>query len=428
MKRVLVSVVGASAAAVLLAACGSTTDAVVGEPSLPSNSGTTRALQLDPDSGEFWERQAEMSEWVTSVIGTGYESTTGLPEGFAGVQMNPEIGAVVFAWKGPVPESAGTAIASPPQGISASTTDALFSRSELVSARNRLESESSQLDATGAKWTQIGLASDGSGLEVGATPPAKVALSESEPTFSSVAAVPVKLRVETPNVPTGGKRWDRTAPWVGGMGVKTPGGGLCSTAFAGVSGGRSVVLSAYHCGGTGKYRAGRLNGTTGPVLGSVWAGKRSRDSIMISTDGDGRGKVMDGAWNAAASSYRKVARGNYNFNGQLICTDGAATGGHCSVRIDNDNTSFRWSDGTVVSPAIYVTGNLVWGKGDSGGPAWAFFDNARVKVEARGILASGNGGGFTCPSAAFATTCFKAGHYVPIMTAMGDYALKLRTE
>jgi len=187
----------------------------------------------------------------------------------------------------------------------------------------------------------------------------------------------------------GGARWSNLS-W----------GSSCSTGFSVIAGGQPRMLSAAHCAdgppttpGSNVVRIGNATQPNTTVIGDI----NPRDTLLINRPPNRTfaGRIYTGSW--ASSTSLKVFGGTPDYVGNWICTGGARSGEHCSIRVVAvDTTVLGIAPLTRAEkvPAGPFVGNCIVAPGDSGGPAynygiritWPFI---QIGAVARGTLTAG---------------------------------------
>lgn len=154
--------------------------------------------------------------------------------------------------------------------------------------------------------------------------------------------------------------------------MKADGGGICSSGFSLRSGGRTYTTTARHCRGT--FRA---YSRPSSVYGSNY--RSSTDGAATMLTGRGGSRMFDGAW-SNSPGYNKPVAGYYDVSlNDNVCTSGANSGVHCSVKITD--MSRMWDDKRgAVSTIVGVRqgAGIAAIQGDSGGPVAVPYSSGKV--------------------------------------------------
>ncbi|AEW98811.1 S1 family peptidase [Streptantibioticus cattleyicolor] len=399
--------------------------------------------------------------------------TEGLPEaeraripGFSELQVDPDANKLRLYWKGALPQRVRALLAHLPHGVTVEVHQARYSKAELHAARQKLlpdgKPQPLRLAAVSAplRITSIGLAPDGSGLQIGydhapgsgmqdfaapltesARPDRPNAVKALTDVLTGVHTIPVRQPI---SIDLAGSRPHDKSPWTGGAALNIPGGGICSAGFSVKDRKGSYLLAAaYHCGSGSKSQwrtwwGNQLIGTTDrtqmsatdDVLAIRPASKRTRGYLY-----DGPASRTDG--------YAKPIVGyGHNNVGDYVCTDGANGGVHCGVRIAQTDIGVTGPNG-VYRPDVdlaYATSSTPGGvaavNGDSGGPVFASVRN-HTADEARGMITA-LARTVSCPAQYNKKTvldgtrrtpwCLAGVYYVPISKTLNDMHWTLVTK
>ncbi len=423
---------------------------------------------VSAEDAQLMRNQEALRAVAVQLIGEGPEDERYLIPGFAGITVSPADNTIHLYWKGRAPANVEAVRASLPPGITVTVHPARFSLAEMREAQDDVVSvtgqESPALTRAGARISRIGPISDGSGLRVtydDATPPAATGLSVADQLANAtrdrlsgntqateglsqsinstlraqitsgvdsalerLVTVPVFTSFEPLAQTSAGRQNDKPS-WFGGAALRSPTGKYCSTGFGATRfDGRHVILTASHCAGYAVN--GNYEDPTGEYVGKISGQSARRDVALILTNaGVSTGnRVWFGSPRENADS-RVVNRSAFNYEGELVCTSGAATGIHCSSRITCDACSNRTADGVFHSPVIIATRttrSTSVGSGDSGGPVVALEGN---RVVAKGIISSGNGVTGCSSLPVINATCYRTVNYIPIRSILSDFDLTL---
>ena len=167
---------------------------------------------------------------------------------------------------------------------------------------------------------------------------------------------------------------------------------------------------------------------TGTIIGDTKELSTKWDALAIKvTKGYNVGRVWDGPFNTTTQSQGVTGSATNNV-GDYVCADGANSGAHCNILIDNDNTSltvniyrmYSLITGSAPSGSIAVAG------GDSGGPVFSSTDYTKPGRIAKGVIVAGV---FTktCPATEVGTTCYTRLFYSPIRPILAAFNVTLKT-
>jgi hypothetical protein len=191
----------------------------------------------------------------------------------------------------------------------------------------------------------------------------------------------------------GGARWGPLTAWSAGI--------HCTTGFAIARGDQEAMLTAAHCAANGDYaydggfgnddQMGRIQNSQlpGTKKGGHWLGM---DVEEIKTSVAPR--MYHGGIGASASD--SVVGAQNNYEGNIVCTNGASSGTRCNIVVEDTGLT------TIVKPhtdgkpmysshmvrAVHLYGGNAGGNTDSGGPVFAFVKNFPTRAWARGIYSA----------------------------------------
>ncbi|MDP3972385.1 MAG: hypothetical protein Q8P61_05685 [Candidatus Nanopelagicales bacterium] len=438
------SIVVLLGAGLLVSACSSATEnAAVQEPTPATASAEPSFATLPPLTDQSQQqavqsRQNQMDEWITGVIGTSLDQP---PENFSGVWLDPVAGTVTFSFKGSPSAQVARELGSPPSTFNVTVNStALYSLVEMQQAITELFASKNALTST-TQWDISSAAPTptGSGLTVGIYPKAtgtQLAATDLRAAQSQIQAalsLTIQTREEGPSQGVAGGRWYDQYPWTNGAALATPGGGICSSGWAGQgSGGETVMLSANHCGntkGSTYYTKNGANWNNGPTLGTVFGSIPDRDSVLIGTNGTGNAWIYDNAWNASQYDADPTYSVQDNYVGDLVCTTGAMSGAHCNLQITQTGVSIS-VDGVPASDMvkIHMYDSGVFTHGDSGGPVMALFGGTTNWRYGRGIISAvpNDAGTVSCGTPPLSTgQCYTDGYYSPLLRNLNEYNMLL---
>ena len=317
--------------------------------------------------------------------------------GLGGIELEVAHRTVRVWWKGQVPSVLRRQISRLRRdGIKIELRSARFSQRELLQAARMLVA---QRDAYPG-LQRLGPLPDGSGLEAG------VATTDaSGPAISALPrlAVPVRVVAEPGIAQAQASRANDIPPWWAGAVFRSLGSSTsCSSGFVlarhflGIQTSRGI-LTAQHCAGFGTAWAdggGQLVGTHEPAAGHAQSARFS-DSLYIGAFSAARTYIG----NPASSASLGVAGATTNFPGFFVCTSGAATGQHCTIRTISINNVVFLPSGMMVEAVAFAAapaGFTAAGPGDSGGPVFRVGSDP-TRVFAAGMIVGTAGSAAACP-------------------------------
>ncbi|MDP3983854.1 MAG: hypothetical protein Q8Q52_02455 [Acidimicrobiia bacterium] len=385
---------------------------------------------------------------MDSILGPKYSLDFNGPKGFGGVSVDPDAGLVTFAWKGEPSARVARKLASPPEGVSVTVTQARYTQARLNVASDRLAKRQIRKRlrrSTG--WSLVVLSPDqtGSGLDAEVVPvrgAAQDSLGSARGAFSTAADVAVTVTEGERAFLAQGPRWKPKSPWRGGAALMTPlGDAVCSSGIAGIgSGGEKVFLTAGHCGenksggygGTYYAKNGNTWKSKGPKFGDVWGTLPEHDTGLVGITGGYGARFYTGSWNAPKSKYKTVGSAGESKKGEKVCTSGAMSGVHCKLNVTKTNaTVFPYGPlGPSFSPMVIAVASsgIAVAQGDSGGPVFKGKKNHKAKKrQVRGIISMWFVS-VKCPSIAIPKSglmCGKKVAFAPIKRALSDFSVKL---
>ena len=395
-----------------------------------------KAASLTPNPETFdavMDRQIRLTEIADAIAGVSEDERWRI-NGFGGIQMNPQAGTMRVYWKGTPPSSVKSAVGTASSDLLVEIVPVGHDRAEMQQARELLQ-RSAELVTPTYRITSIAIARDSSQLVLGIDVPNQADAEQVDAALMAAASQAhdlTGLDIATRQESLAGfaSRQDDSSPWFGGAGMLTPSSAYCTTGFGvtRISDGKKMVLSAYHCGSSGTYRD-RMSTIIGTVAGTLI----NRDAILINATGSGYRSYV-GSRTSAAS--KPVVAANYNYNGQLVCTEGANFGEFCNVEIVNDDTSFVHPDnGVLTGPAIKAHQNtaglsaIAAGRGDRGGAVVACENAGCTTINARGFISVGIGGQSSCPASMTGTqVCSDDIYYVAIRRTVSDLGVTVNVQ
>ncbi|GAA1932412.1 hypothetical protein [Streptantibioticus ferralitis] len=399
--------------------------------------------------------------------------------GFTEVEVDPVHNRIHLHWKGAVPKTASDILHRLPEGVTADVVPAEYSKAELHAARNRLMHNGSpavipsRLTSVPSRITSIAPAVDGSGLEIGydeGVAKAKQALAGplAKPTRqaktlevktaterltgidtrvsyqpvspASAAAHPAaKPTAHASPLTSGNTRQFDNSPWYGGAGMRTPGGGICSSGFGVTSNadGTKLLTAAAHCDGTG-WQWNTWAGDPSNYIGqSNGLAIHTIDTVGILPDsGATGGYVYDGASDDPTGYSKPVTGWGHNFVGDYLCSSGANSGAHCNIVVQQTDISETGPDGYTRPIVDLATQTDTWAThiasadGDSGGPVFAGI-NDYTADEARGTISMNKYEMDSCPANIVlqdtSKACYGGLYFVPIYQTLTEMNWSINT-
>ncbi|HZM84711.1 MAG TPA: hypothetical protein VFC19_54005, partial [Candidatus Limnocylindrales bacterium] len=313
----------------------------------------------------------------------------GASKGYAGVGLGNN--EVVVWWKGDLPAAVGNTVAEIRRTTPVRISAAANSRAELEAAAKGI---ADYLRANPrSPYYGVDIAYDGSGLVVN-TDPGRIRPAA----LPAEMKVPVGIAVsvaekERPRL-TG--RLDDFAPYWGGGRIKNQDNGAgCTAGFPVTAGnGARYMLTAGHCGRPG---GGWNNGNDTLFFGTGAYENVEHDLLLISANVAGR--IWDGG--VGSGEFTKgVARWDWVFAGEWLCTSGSVTGALCGHVVSNNFTHAFC--GTDVYGFVECYNDLILAsqrdgltasrRGDSGGPVFGLVGTGQVTAKGTITGVSGTSG------------------------------------
>lgn len=290
-----------------------------------------------------------------------------------------------------------------------------FNQSELMA-------EAEILAASDPNIAGVAVASNGDGLTVDLIETPAARGSEANPYV-------LEYRTTGPVDPAVATRQDDSsaAPgWKAGARIRSF---SCTTGYAVRKDSRDYLITAAHCGLSG--RTATENGT-GATIGTT-SGRDAADDQMYISASAAAPRQYDKAYNNTAGVYKNVVGATTSLGGTYVCTSGSYTGVNCDIQITNQNYYYNLT-GSTAGNSTYKWGALAFrrtlslramGTGDSGGPV---LKNTGVlaDIRAAGMISGGNRE-VVCGSGSASGKCFNRLIYIKIGDLTdGGYALKVR--
>ncbi|MFG1660884.1 S1 family peptidase [Micromonospora chersina] len=371
-----------------------------------------------PTGFSSWEQLFDEQERLNLVADQILAAGTA---GYAGIVVDPTNHDVRVYWKGALPLGVAAAVEKGRNEATVRVFQARYSDAEL-----RAEAQ---------RWIGSGLAtdayakSDGSGVvvEVASGPAAaapqlpggakteftvEYSHSAFRPLVGNAGAVPAVEQLSSTYW-----RWNDIAPWWGGSMYSRDTLPGCSAAFTVVDKeGYPGMLTAGHCGTTGGkiYKPGDYSHTP---IGQVWWEWDYQDIALIWMYQSGAPRVYTGPWN---SDYgRAVGGAASNYTGNYVCTSGAMSGEHCSIKVYYVSPS----DVTVRANRT-KSGACAAAHGDSGGPVITENPGAAF---GKGIISSGSDAVYTCWAGNTQLSGYNRIMYKSLKFALNYFQATLRT-
>ncbi|MFD8086187.1 hypothetical protein ACFV4F_31340 [Kitasatospora sp. NPDC059722] len=421
-------------------------------PSAGGISAATLRGAAKPEVVELMNRQEALDRVVDRItVGQDEQNRERIP-GFSEVEVDPGASRITLHWKGELPEAVRGVLQDLPKGVSVQVVPAKYSKAELHAAREKLLSNGKPIPLAAKRPSHInsiGPSLDGSGLDLGyetdderapqmrAVLPA-LSAEELTPQVEAIASAIAGVEVHAhPQAMV--KDLTRGAdfePWLGGAGIKTPGGTICSTGFGVYSPSaqeKNFVTTAWHCG-AGSYRTWYSDQYMG--YANEGDGNAADDTIgIVPRDSQASGSgVYGGPWNDPnEADWIPVSGYSGNNVGDYVCHSAANSGVHCGLKILQVDRQIQGPNGVwrkFTDQVVQTDSNDIASiDGDSGGPVIAPDGS---KVRARGTITSLDkqtncNGRVGSDSGTRPPTCFNGMWYVPISQTLADMGWILKT-
>jgi hypothetical protein len=175
------------------------------------------------------------------------------------------------------------------------------------------------------------------------------------------------------------------------------------------------MLTAGHCGQPGE----ELRTPAGTVIGQTWWEWDYQDIALIWVYSSAQGRVYTGGWNSSSS--RPINSAASNYVGNYVCTNGAASGEHCAVKV-----YYRSPSDVTIKAERTKSGACAVAHGDSGGPVISQSTGAAF---GHGIISAGQSSVSTCGYGAGGQKLdgYHKVHYKGLKFALGHFGATLRT-
>jgi len=341
--------------------------------------------------------QEQMEPYVEQVEEIGKKH-----QGLAVTAVDHDTMTVTVRWKGQAPPELTDLASADHDVVTVKVLPAKYSQAEINVAA------AAALDALGDAAYSAGGNSDSSGLVVD-VPPAKAKASvaatlkadvQEELTTETPELVGIPVTFEEGTPVEGLGRFNSGTPRKGGAFMtRGDGTGSCTTGFTVLnSAGVGKILSAAHCDPLGDHNWVDGGNDRIASAANVTYHHEGIDSLLMGPDGGTIGRVYIGTWNG--TSLLDVAKAGPTAVGEYLCTGGAISGDHCSLRVTQQSLTYDCPGRTSLRCTGAVAENTAHGAathGDSGGPVY-YFRPSDSRVGARGIISGGTGATVSCPS------------------------------
>ena len=259
-----------------------------------------------------------------------------------------------------------------------------YSRAAMEKASAAVWESARSWKASGTEIYSIVLRSDGSGLEVRSSDPARAqSLAASATGLRSAAVAAPDLTFVPGKKVHSTTRADDSPPYYGGAPIRWDwefSGYNCTSAF-GVrnSAGTEFLATAEHCFDVGD----GVEDGGGDQVGTVTSRNVLHDIELIQTD------TAAGVWlnDTTIDLFNGM---DYSWDGEQVCHSGYTLNMRCSVLITNEALQWQDDSGDVRRgvEGRQCAGCSAVAHGDSGGPVWVLYTTGRL--ESRGINSAGH--------------------------------------
>lgn len=365
---------------------------------------------------ELFDEQRRLNQLADRILAAGRD-------GFAGAVVDPTNHDVRLHWKGALPAAVAAAVdaarlQAPVQVFPAAHTEA-------------------ELEVEAQRWLDSGFVTDAYGKADGSGVAIEVAGSSAAgpPSLSDGARTAFSVTYDAqPFAPLADEATDEAtdagtdagvaspfpvsrqfdiSPYWGGARLKSP-TGSCTTGFSVTdSEGYASMLTVGHCGEPGHEIT---TGWHADKIGQLWWDWDYQDIALVWVYSDSQGWVYSGPWN---STYGLRIKGvQHNYEGNYVCTSGATSGEHCSVKV------YDVSPSDVTVRARNGNSGCAAAHGDSGGPVVtrSGVDGAYGK----GLISAGSSG-VTCWAGSTPIGGYNKVMYKSLTFALGYFGATLRT-
>jgi hypothetical protein len=393
-----------------------------GAESLP---GSAEAEPL-PEGYGNWTEVFAAQEILTKQANRIEDELTRAPNSrYSGVKIDLVKREVDVFWKGTLPSSARASLNSGAGRYPVVVTSSQYTRKELSSIAERLLSGAHQerlrlADGTSVSKEDVTFVSadeDGSGVTVGVR---KESIPQERPSRSGESpdglatlvsaeggADDVRVTVEANSSPVKQQNTSRAvAPHYGGALYGTWNNAWCSTGFGVTQNGARYMLTARHCGETGR----NVYNAQGVYIGRVTNANLAQDIAIFSIDSGAQpARIIHSGTSYNQNSGNGAAMNVTGFGnpavGGFVYTNGAFVGQSGSGQVTSSSYYYNDPNGARIGPLYRAanTNNAVMsGSGNSGGPVYQYTSGGGVT--AVGTISSG-GDNVACPSGVLSNSC-----------------------
>ncbi|WP_117208163.1 S1 family peptidase [Allorhizocola rhizosphaerae] len=310
----------------------------------------------------------------------------GRGDGYAGLIVDPENHDVRLYWKGALPAEVQSAVDAGRRSVPVQVFQAAYSADELRAEAQRWLDSGHVVDAYEK--------ADGSGLVLGVAESASAGPPQLpggtrvpfEVEYDQSAEVPLNAEPSAADNAVSATWWRQhdQSPYWGGARYETP-GSSCTTGFAVTDNeGYPGFLTAGHCGEPGDIVETYVGDD---LIGKMWSDWDYQDIALIWAFSNVEGRAYVGPWHS--NWQRPINSAASNYVGNYVCTNGAASGEHCAIKV-----YYRSPSDVTIKAKRTKSGACAVAHGDSGGPVIAQSTGAAF---GHGIITNGaNGEVSTC--------------------------------
>ncbi|MEV7601848.1 hypothetical protein AB0O91_31240 [Kitasatospora sp. NPDC089797] len=361
---------------------------------LPGAASPARAADVD-DTAASAALMAAQEPIVDAANETNTLAKGDAGSDFAGITVSVEDHGYTLYWKGGTPPApiADAIKAHQARGIQVNVVPARYSAKELMDRGLAITASGARIG--GAQITSVRPGNDGNSLSIGVNeqqlPPrsnGSAALSAAALPADLTGGIPITVTAEAPSDTTAAQimaRDNTKGPLVGGMFLKM-GTQLCTSGFgvksygsqstAGVD--QYFLLTAEHCGPAGT----KVYSNDGNQIGTVVDTNPTYDISRILVNRASPDIWTGGPVLSSSQSMNAVHGTADMLAGETVCVSGSLMGEVCGGRVTSVRNIVLLGDHyRVVAQVTQLSGRLMAGKGDSGGPVYM--------NGARGIIATG---------------------------------------